>query len=111
MKNKCYKQSKLKKDLAQKREQGTKILIWNLSPNKRQDIEALGYRVEPYLYSIKTRTFYNVRNLKSTLLKDLHFMKKSGKDYAVRQLKRGEKAILDEYGIKYNPVKYKIYLK
>ena len=110
MKNKAYRHSKLKKQLIQKREQGHKVLEWRLSKGKRIEIEELGYRVEPYLYSIKTRTFYNVSKLNNTLLKDLHYMKKRGKDYEVRPLKRGNKEVLDEYGIKYKPVTYKIYL-
>lgn len=111
MKNKCYKQSKLKKQLAEKRNQGVKVIIWRLTPAKKQEIEELGYLVEPYLFSIKTRTFHNIKNVSSTLLKDLHYMKKRGKEYEVRTLKRGDKETLEEYGIKYRPVKYKIYLR
>lgn len=111
MKAKCYKQSKLKKQLAEKRKQGVRVLVWSLTPIRRQEIEELGYIVEPYLFSIKTRTFQNIKNIQSTLLKDLHYMKKRGKEYEVRTLKYGEKEILEEYGIRYRPVKYKIYLR
>lgn len=111
MKNKCYLQSKLKKELDIKRNKGVKVLVWKLSKERKEEIENMGYRVEPYLYSIRTRMFGNIRNIKSTLLKDLHYMKKRGKDYEVRFLKKDDKKILDEMGIKYYPVKYKIYLK
>lgn len=110
MKNRNYREEKLRKQLQQKRREGKKVLIWDLSPNKRKQIEELGYRVEPYLYEIKTRTFYNVRALKSSLLKDLHYMHKRGKLLEVRTLKRGELETLDSYGIRYRPIRFKIYL-
>lgn len=111
MKSKDYKQSKLKKQLIQKRKGGCKILKWKLSKEQVEEIEKWGYRVDPYLYSIKTRTFFNVSKLNNTLLKDLHYMKKRGKDYEVRPLKREDREILEEYGIVFRPVKYIIYLR
>lgn len=57
MKNKNYRQSKLKKQLSQKRKEGYKILKWKLSKEQVEIIENWGYRVEVYLYSIRTRTF------------------------------------------------------
>jgi len=111
MKKDCYELKYLKHDLRQKREAGIKVLEWKLTAEKKEYIENLGYRVEPYLYEIKTKKFYNVRNLQSTLLKDLHYKNKRGKKGMVRALKRGDKQILDEYGIRYYPVKYRIYLR
>lgn len=110
MKKAAYEHSKLKKDLALRRQRGIKVVIWKMSDKKKGEVEELGYRVEPYLYAIRTRTFKNIRNLNSTLLKDLHHMKKNGKDLEVRMLKHGDKEVLDKYGIKYYPIKYKIYL-
>ena len=37
-------------------------------------------------------------------------MKKRGKDVEIRPLKIKDKKILDEYGVRYYTVKYKIYL-
>ena len=110
MKNKNYQQAILKKQLRQKKENGVKFLIWQLTPEKKEIIEQFGYYVEPYLYQITTRTFCNLKTLKSNLLKDLHYMNKRGKRFEVRKLKSKEKKILDDFGIKYKPVKYKIYL-
>lgn len=109
MKNKNYHQSKLKKQLREKKAQGIKVLVWELSPEKKEDIERLGYRVEPYLYIIRTKKFSNVRE-KPTLIKELHYLNKRGKKYDVRPIKRGEAEILDENGICPRPLKYKIYL-
>lgn len=112
MKNKCYKRSKLKKTLAQKREQGIPFLIWsNVSRNKEQTIEDIGYRIEPYEYSIKTRTFRNVQSLNSKLLKELHDMKINGKDRIVKRLNQKERELLDRYNIEYHEVSKKIYLR
>lgn len=111
MKNKNYRQSKLKKQLSQKRKEGYKILKWKLSKEQVEIIENWGYRVEVYLYSIRTRTFFNVSKINNTLLKDLHYMKKRGKDYEVRPLKREDKEILEENGVVFKPVKYIIYLR
>lgn len=110
MKNKTYKQSKLKKQLREKKNNGIKVLIWKLTPEKKEFIESLGYYAEPYIYQINTRTFSNIRLIKSRLLKDLHYMNKRGKRFECRILKKAEKEILDELGIKYRPIKYKIYL-
>ena len=110
MKNKNYRQNKLKKQLREKKNNGVKFLIWELTPEKKEQIESFGYYVEPYLYLINTRTFLNIRNINSNLLKDLHYMNKRGKRYKVCRLKKGEKEILDSYGIRYKPTKYKIHL-
>jgi hypothetical protein len=111
MKNKNYQQSKLKKQLREKKNNGVKILKWKLTPEKREAIESFGYYVEPYIYQINTRTFSNIRLIKSRLLKDLHYMNKRGKRFENRPLKEEEKEVLDEFGIKYRAVKYKIHLK
>ena len=111
MKNKCYRESKLKKELAIKRSKGVKVIRRKLTPERKEYIEKLlGYRVEEYLYRIRTRTFHNVRNLECNLLKKLHYMNKNGKKEVVRPLKREDREILDEYGIKYYPLDYNIYL-
>lgn len=110
MKNKNYRQKKLKDQLEQKRREGKKELVWNLTPEKRREIQELGYDVEPYLYEIKTRTFYNIRALDNTLLKDLHYMNKRSKKFEIRKLKKDEMKVLNEFGISYRPIKFKIYL-
>lgn len=111
MKNKNYQQSKLKKQLREKKNNGVRVLIWKLTPEAKELVESFGYYVEPYIYQINTRTFSNIRLIKNRLLKDLHYMNKRGKHFECRPLRKEEKEVLDEFGIKYKAVKYKIHLE
>lgn len=111
MKAKQYQLSCLKKKLKEKKKNRIKVLEWKLSKEQKEYIEnILHLRVEPYLYGIRTRTFKNISKLNYNILKDIHYSKKRGKNFEVRKLSTKEKEVLDEYGIYYNPVKYKIYL-
>lgn len=110
MNNKNYQQSKLKKQLREKKNNGVKVLKWKLTPENKKMIESFGYYVEPYIYQINTKTFSNIRFIKIKLLKDLHYRNKQGKRFECRPLKKEEKEVLDELGIKYKVVKYKIHL-
>lgn len=111
MKTKQYQLSYLKKELKEKKERRVKVLEWKLTKEQKEYIEnVLHLRVEPYLYGIRTKTFKNISKLNCSILKDIHYSKKRGKNFEVRKLSAKEKEILDEYGICYNPIKYKIYL-
>lgn len=111
MKTKQYQLNCLKKQLREKQKNRIKILIWKLTKEQKEYIEnVLHLRVEVYLYGIRTRTFKNIERLNYSVLKDLHYMKKRGKNIEVRKLSSEEKRILDEYEIRYYPIKYKIYL-
>ena len=110
MKNRNYWQSRTKKKLLEERWKGKKFLVWKLTIAQKQDVEELGYITEPFIYQMETRTFYNVRNLPSTLLKDIHYAKKRDKRYLARPLKQSEIELLKEYGVRYRILKYKIYL-
>lgn len=111
MKAKQYQLNCLKKQLKEKKKNRIKVLEWKLSKEQKEYIEnVLHLRVEPYLYGIRTRTFKNISKLNYNILKDIHYSKKRGKNFEVRKLSTKEKEVLDEYGIYYNPVKYKIYL-
>lgn len=111
MKNKNYKQNRLKKKLIQRANDGNEILIWKLNPYDKRMIEELGYKVEPFLYFVQTKNFYNIKKIHSSLLKDLHYAQKRGKNFIVRPLNDIEKDLLYRYGIQYYPLKYKIYLQ
>lgn len=111
MKNKCYRQSRTKKQLIQMRNQGREFVVWKLNLVQKQDVEDLGFEVEPFIYSIETRTFFDIKKIHSTLLKDIHYAKKRKKLYLARPLKRREIDLLKEYGVKCHPLKYKIYLR
>ncbi len=111
MKAKQYQLSCLKKQLREKKKNRVKVLEWKLTEEQKEYIEnVLHLKVEPYLYRIRTRTFKNISKLNYSILKDIHYMKKRGKDFEVRRLSKKDKEILDEYGISYDPVRYKIYL-
>lgn len=111
MKNKNYMKNRLKKKIHQRQNNGVEYLIWKLSPHNKRMIEELGYRVEPYLYFIQTKFFYNMNGIWSSFLKDLHYAKKNGRNYIVSQLSQTQKELLDRYRIQYYPLKYKIYLQ
>ena len=49
MKNKDYKNKKLKEDLRRCKASGKKYLDWKLSYSQVEYIQELGYVVEPYL--------------------------------------------------------------
>ena len=110
MKQKCYRENVMKKKLTERRNHGTKVLIWTLNASTKAIIEDLGYSVEPYLYKVPTRKFANIKGIKNTLIKDLHYSYQSGKKFVVSSLKHGDRKILDDYGIRYEPIKFKIYL-
>lgn len=110
MKNKNFKFKKLKDQLRRYKDSGKKVLIWKLSKDQLNFIETLGYMAEPYLYEIFTKRFNNIYTIKSSLLKDIHYQCKDGKKSFVCKLKKDERKILDEYGVRYRVAKYKIYL-
>ena len=111
MTNKNYRQTRLKKKMLQRKNDGMEFLIWKLKPEDKRIIQELGYRVEPYLYFVQTKLFYNIKEICSSFLKDLHYAKKSGRNNIVKQLSETEKQLLDRFSIQYYPLKYKIYLR
>lgn len=122
MKNSAYYNSKIKHQLKAKadrmlknqlkgrRERKINSVVWKLNQEQLEFVKHLGYYVEEYLYQIKTKQFKNLHAIKSTLLKDIHFKNKKGTKTMVKRLEDDEKKLLDEYGIKYRPYKFKIYL-
>lgn len=111
MRFKQHQMSALKKQLLEKKRRGVKFLVWKLNKDQIEYITSvLHFRVEPYLYKIRTRSFSNIRLLEYNILKDLHYENKRGKQFDVRLLKDKDKYILTEYGVRYEPIKHKIYL-
>ena len=109
MKEKAYEASKTKKQLLEKKRRGEKFVIWRISSKSQlQEIERLGFKKEPWLYEIKTRPFYNVKAIQSTLIKDIHYANKQGKRFITCKLKTCEKKVLDDFGVAYRPIKYRI---
>ena len=110
MNNRDFQFSRTRKQLQQYKSQGKKILIWKLSYKQNEVLKMMRIKFEPYLYKIKTRPFYNIRSIKSSLLKEIHYKNKQGHSYYVRKLNNDEKQLLNNYNISYTVIKYKIYL-
>lgn len=109
LKGKAYVSSRTKKTLLSKQREGKKYVIWRISSKAQmQEIDRLGFHREPWLYEIKTRPFFNVRGIKSHLIKDIHFACKQGKRTIVRHLKRDDEKILKDFGVDFRPFKYRI---
>ena len=110
MRKSAYENSKIKHKLLNKKRNGVKEVIWKLNPNQVVFIQRnLGFNVEPYLYEVRTRTFYNIRNL-DNFLKELHYKSKQGKDFIITELTPYQKNVLEELKIKNRIYKYKIKL-
>ena len=105
-----YELSKLKKILFAKRRQGVKEVTWRINSKEKLEYIERFFDVEPWLHEIRTRTFQNIRTIESTLLKDIHYDSKKGKKTIVRKLKKSDKRYLDDYGIRYRAVTFKIKL-
>ena len=111
MKQNAYRQNIMKKKLNERRNHGTKVLVWTLNASTKAIIEDLGYDVQPYLYKVTTRRFANIKGIKNPFLKDLHYSCQRGKKFVVSSLKHADRKVLDDYGIRYEPIKFKIYLQ
>jgi len=108
LKNSAY--YRLKHQLADAKNRRKKQLIWKLTPEQVEFVRSLGYRVEEFLYQVKTKPLSNIHFVKSKLLKDIHYANKRGVSLSTFALDENKKKILDEHGIKYRPYKYKIFL-
>ena len=62
MKRGDYVASRTKKTLLAKKWNGEKEVVWKLTPTQLEVVKSY-FRVEPCLYTIKTRPFSNIRNL------------------------------------------------
>lgn len=110
MKNKEYQLSQTKHKLKQLKERRVKFIIWRLSVEQKEYIERLGYKVVPYLYEVKTRTFKNIFDIHNQVLREMHYSNKKGKKTMVLRLKKEDMKALEEYNIKFHPIKFKIFL-
>lgn len=99
-----YKIEDLKKRNVKKRE-------WNLTNTERKFIEELlgEENVVPIIYEIRTKSFKNLHNIRSSIIREIHFANKSGKKKIGRYLKKREMEELDKNNIKYHPIKFIIY--
>jgi len=73
-------------------------------------VGTLGYNSIPYIYRISTRVIPREART-SALLKEIHFSKKQGKNRLFKKLNSHDKKLLEEHGISFVPLKYKIMLQ
>lgn len=109
MKKKQYNLCKLKKELQLRKAKGRKYVTWDLSIEERDYILQLGYDISVELYSIETSKIINPNNING-ILKDVHYAHKKGKNTIVRNLKKDQLKILKKSGIRYYPIKYRVFL-
>lgn len=84
----------------------------SLTREKKEGYISLGHEVEISIWQINTKHFYNIRNLNSTLLKDLHYAYKRGKKTITRRkLSSEQQELLRMNHVSFRPLKYNIYLR
>lgn len=121
-------ESKKLKELGYKikglKRQGKKKVEWNLTATERKFVESLlgEENVIPIIYQITTKSLKglknseglivikNVRDIKSSIVREVHYAYKAGKKTIGRSLKKQEMKELEKHGIKYRPIKFIIYL-
>lgn len=110
MKNKNYRENKLKYQLRELQHNGKKSVVWKLSSDQVVFVKQF-YRVEPELYQIHTKLFSKTMCDRFPILKHINNEKLyNNHSYIVSKLKKGDLAILDEFDIRYSIVKYRIHL-
>ena len=109
MNNKQHELSKTKKKLDNMKLNGKKMVVWSLRPSQVEFLSRF-YCVSPFLYTMKTKPFSNVRNITNKLLKDLHYENKRGRQFITRPFTDEDMDILKRNGVHFRPVKYRIVL-
>ena len=110
MKDKDYRFLQTKYKLRELKNRRVKDVTWRLTREQREYIERLGYKIVPCLYEVKTRTFTNISNIKNSKLKELHYSYKKGKKAIVLNLNNQDIKALEDYSVKFRPIKFKIIL-
>lgn len=83
-----------------------------MSVSQKEYVEdSLKYKIIPWIYEINTTSFQNSQTKGGSILFQIYMERKKGKKRIYRKLKRHEKIILDESGIRYQVLKYKIVLQ
>lgn len=106
----AYNNSQLKHEVYQAKNAGKKHLTLKISEQQAEFLRKLGFNVVAYLYWIETKTWHDSSEVRG-VLKELHFLRKGGKRSCVRRLNKKELKLLDEYDVRYEVMKYRIYLK
>lgn len=110
MKDKEYRFYKLKRKLILLKERKVKSVELRLTKEQRTYLQELGYEMVPVLYTVRTKRFKNLFNIKNNMLKEIHYACKNGKKTISLKLTKEDMKILEEYSVKFYPSKFKILL-
>lgn len=108
MKNREYRAHSMRRHLYELRARGVTKVPMKLSMGRIEQLQK-DFWVEPYLYEIRTKRFYNVSEMPH-ILKDIHYAWKRGKSTIVKPLKEQQEKLLRDYGVTYKPLKYWVHL-
>jgi hypothetical protein len=96
------------------RETAKKYVDLKLNRAQLDAIEKCGTLAScPWFFSVKTRYVHNIKNVRSRVIKDLHYAFKKGKKHMVLNMDHYTQQDLDvlaEWGIKYSVCKYRVFL-
>jgi hypothetical protein len=86
-----------------------RFVIWELSARVKKEVEEM-YEVEEFLYRVTTKHLSGLSNVKNKKLIEQHKAFKCKKKTIILQLKEEDKEAFRRMGVKFAPVKYKIWL-
>ncbi len=112
MENENKKLRELRYKIENLKKRKVKKKVWSLTATEKEFVEELlgKENVVPFIYQITTKSFKNLYNIKSSLIREIHFANKAGKKVIGRSLKKQEMEELEKNRIKYRPIKFIIYL-
>lgn len=110
MENVDKRLQELKYQIEALKKRGIKEKEWRLTKVQQEYVESLGYQLIPLIYRIRTKTFKDLHSIRSNLIKEIHFANKERKRTIGRPLNEQDKEVLRQYGIRYDPIKFKIIL-
>ena len=93
------------------KEYGKKEVFWTLTQKEKEDIEAAGYLVKPFIYKIHTKRFSKkALEHAPSVIKHIHHGAVCGKKFIAYRLKLTDIELLTNTGISYKVLKYRIIL-
>ena len=110
MKNKQNALYAQRKRLYKLRDDGVPFVDWKLT-NEQWEYLSKFFRVEPLFFHIRTKAIKNIKDVKDTLLRDVHFSYKRGRTIISRRLNHEQKRLLTKNGISHYSFEYRIFLK
>ena len=114
MKPHCFKIAIVKNELLRNKRAGHSyhdmFLTREQEAYAQKLCETYGWRKEEILHRVQTKCFKDIRQ-KSELLKKIHSAKRENKETIALRLSETDKKVLMENGVKYWPIKFRIYFK